>query len=416
MSKIKILHVADIHIGYTTHGRHNPSTGKNTRVEDFARCLQKVTQTAIDEQVDIVLICGDIYRDTNPSQSDQLAFAGAIKPILQAGIPVVMVTGNHDNPVGYGRAATTEIYGALADVRVMSRPTATMIDTKSGPVYVIGMPWPTSTSLKADPQYSQASREDLNAIVVEQYGQWLNSQLRDAPKGMPAVIAAHLEISGAKLTEGSERSALATKDPVFPVSMLARHEVDYVALGHIHMHQDLNGGAKPPVVYSGSIERISFNEEGQPKGFVLAEIERGWCQWRHVQTPARKMVTIDINPTPEVPEMGMMELINSEIAFAHGPAHDLADAIVRIRITCSEEQRKGIRMADVRNAIRECEVDAIAGIEVDVTDKAVRTRAPELKREAGVIDTLATYLQAAGKSKTEQARLLEAASELDIVE
>lgn len=414
MPKIKFLHTADIHIGYTTHGRQNPATGKNTRVEDFERCLRTISDTAVREDVDLVIIAGDLYRDPYPSQSDQKAFAAAIEPILTKRIPTVIITGNHDNPVSFGKTAATEIFGVLAGdfVTVISQPRRVCLRTKSGPVTVIGMPWPTATMLRAQPEFKGASREELNAVVLQQCESWLDDAIQACDDEVPTIIAAHLEVRGAFLTEGSERSAIMTKDPVFPVSMLARHEVDYVALGHIHKHQDMNDGHQPPVVYSGSPERISFNEEDQTKGFVIGEVSRGSCKWRQVETPARQMRTITIFlPEGELACLPML-LILSGIANAHGPKKELAGAIVRVRITCTAAQKSAIAVPDIRKALLDCDVSTIAGIEIEATDTIVRSRAPELHVEAGPLAALETYLRAVGTSDADVLRLTDAAAEL----
>ena len=89
---------------------------------------------------------------------------------------------------------------------------------------------------------------------------------------MPRVLAGHFSVSEAKL--GSERTVMLGRDVAVATSTLADPAWDYVALGHIHRHQDLNPGAAPPVVYSGSLERIDFGEEHEPKGFCWVELEQ----------------------------------------------------------------------------------------------------------------------------------------------
>jgi exonuclease SbcD len=70
--------------------------------------------------------------------------------------------------------------------------------------------------------------------------------------------------------------------------------LDYVALGHIHKHQDLSKGGQPPIVYPGSIERIDFGEVREKKGFVLADVAKGNTKWQFVTLKTRRFVDLNI--------------------------------------------------------------------------------------------------------------------------
>jgi exonuclease SbcD len=117
-----------------------------------------------------------------------------------------------------------------------------------------------------------------------------------------------------------------------PRSVLADPAWDYVALGHIHKHQSLNGDQHPPVVYSGSIERIDFGEEREAKGWVVATVARGHTDWQfHAQyrRPARPFVTVrtDVREVEGDPTASVVEAIGR---------HDLTDAVVGSTRRCSE--------------------------------------------------------------------------------
>src|SRR5205085_11665121 len=108
---------------------------------------------------------------------------------------------------------------------------------------------------------------------------------------LPTIATCHYAVRGAQLGGYSGR-ALFMNEIQIPLSIVAQPAFDYVALGHIHQHQDLNRGTQPPVVYPGSIERVDFSEEKEERGFVLAEVAPGHTTWRHVSTPSRPFVTI----------------------------------------------------------------------------------------------------------------------------
>jgi len=94
---IKILHLSDIHLGSGfSHGRINPETGWNTRLEDFIDALSLCIDRAISEQVDLVLFGGDAFPDATPPPYIQQAFAQQFRRLVDAEIPVVLLVGNHD--------------------------------------------------------------------------------------------------------------------------------------------------------------------------------------------------------------------------------------------------------------------------------------------------------------------------------
>src|SRR5262249_58623330 len=143
-------------------------------------------------------------------------------------------------------------------------------------------------------------------------------------------LTGHLTVSGA--VWGSERGIMLGRDVQVLPSALADERWDYVALGHIHKHQNLTAGhvGQPPVVYSGSLERIDFGEESDPKGFCWVELERGNTQWRFVTVDARPFVTlrIDVREVSD-PTQHVADVIGSAT---------IEGAIVRVIIQATQEQ------------------------------------------------------------------------------
>src|SRR5690554_296040 len=132
---MKILHTADIHLGITTYGRVDPSTGLNTRLQDFRRAFEFMVEQALAEDVDLFLFCGDAFRNPDPSPTEQTIFAECLQPLTERGIPIVLLVGNHDHPVTFGRASSIDIFRYLeGQARVFRRPEVATIQTKSGPL------------------------------------------------------------------------------------------------------------------------------------------------------------------------------------------------------------------------------------------------------------------------------------------
>ncbi len=384
---MKILHTADIHIGYKTHGVIDPKTGLHSRLGDFERCFRYMVDHAIKENVDLILFCGDAYRDMNPSQTDQRIFARSLKPLLDRDIPIVMIVGNHDHPYTFGKVNSMEIFSLFSDnIHLFTTCESRDIMTKSGPVRVIGLPWPMIHELRTKEEFAALAKEKQHEKVHEIYSGFVMAEaerLRKEPVSYPVVVAGHLHVETAVMTEGSERVTLVTRDPVFTLSMLKQPEFDYVALGHIHKYQELNKERKPPVVYSGSIERISFAEAVQKKGFVMIDIsKKKEVAFRHVLTPSRKMIQLEIDVRGEEEPMPLiLEKIGNEI---------LEEAVVRVVITCNAGQRGLVEMKEIRRSLRSAFV--IGGIQLKVEQESARSRVPELHRNLSTRDALEMYI------------------------
>src|SRR5262249_8090572 len=143
------------------------------------------------------------------------------------------------------------------------------------------------------------TRQKMEEVLCDNIQGMAERIEQEAPE-LPTILACHYTVRGAELGGYSGRS-LFMSDVQIPLSVVAQPAFDYVALGHIHRHQDLNRGAQPPVIYPGSIERVDFSEEKEERGFVLAEVSPGHTTWGHVPTPSRPFVTIRANLPGEAP-------------------------------------------------------------------------------------------------------------------
>jgi exonuclease SbcD len=170
-------------------------------------------------------------------------------------------------------------------------------------------------------------------------------------------------------------------DPIIPLSALTNPAWDYVALGHIHRHQDLNAGQQPPVVYCGSIERIDFGEEREPKGFVWAEIEKGHTSYQFIEGPARRFVTLRVDAREGDP----LQLLDE--ALAH---QDVTDAVVRVMITLATEQRDLVNERQIRERLKAAYL--VAGIAKEEVKAETRSRDSELTEALGPLQALERYI------------------------
>ena len=288
---MRFYHTADIHFGVENYGRIDPKTGIHTRLLDFRDSLARVIDQAIQENIDFFLFSGDAYKTAHPTPTQQKLLVEQLLRLHTAGIPVLIIVGNHDHPLSFGKANSLDVFGYLPveGFYVFSKPDLLKIQTKSGLVQIVGIPWPVRNNIVTNAAHHAKSHQEVAEYLSQQVGEIIRTLAQQADPTIPTVLAGHLTVSSGVFS-GSEKCAIFGTDPIFLPSQLAIEPFDYVALGHLHRHQNLNPGGYPAVVYSGSIERVDFGERKEPKGFCAVTI---------TQAPDNKK-TIDPSCHPEL--------------------------------------------------------------------------------------------------------------------
>jgi exonuclease SbcD len=282
---VKILHFSDAHIDMANYGRRDPVTGLPQRVMDFLKSLDTIVDTAIVEKVDLVLFAGDAYKDRNPAPTFQREWGKRIMKLSRAGIPTLLLVGNHDLSPAVGRAHAVEEFHTLEvpHVRVIDSPTLlTPADLEGLPLQIMAMPWISRSGMMATLEMSGTTAEGVFEELGERIGQVIENWFHEIDPNLPVIFTAHCSVQGAQY--GFERTVMLGADLVLPGSLVKDPRLDYVALGHIHKPQDLNENRHPPVVYPGSIERVDFGEVKDDKFFVIAQVEHGKTivEWRKI--------------------------------------------------------------------------------------------------------------------------------------
>lgn len=420
---MKLLHTADIHLGVKTYGRRDPDTGLNTRLMDVRRSFEELVERALNEDISAFLFCGDAYHTADPTPTQQKMFAECLQPVADAGIPIVLIVGNHDHPVTYGRASSLDIFEYVdGDVYCYRKPTSDVqiVETKDGPLQLIPLPWPIRSQILTKDEYRSMTPEELRQFIEEKYVTYIRRRTNDikeeavversdgtthtlSPKH-PTVLAGHVTVQGAELA-GSERTTLISSEPKFTVGQLAVPPIDYVALGHVHRAQNRNPEGHPPVVYSGSIERVTFKERDEPKGYYLVDIEKTEdpsTDLTFIETPARSFVAVKVDAREtETPTERILEAIDGRA---------VVDAIVRVRYHVEESQLSLVDQEEIRRALQEA--DTIAALERTV-DPATRKRRTVVTRDSSLEDAIREYVAQHDELDSIEEELVTAALDLE---
>lgn len=304
MSGIEFVATGDGHIDSDQHGTMNPQTGKNRAWESHARVLANGVQEAINRNVTAFLHNGDAFKHGRPSQEAVLMFADIFKPLLRAGIPLLLLGGNHERlQVPLSQRTSTETVGEIlqpyGEVHVVERDPR-LITLASG-LQVAAMPWLSKTRILS----KIGADENIDPIasdrLVAQFAiDSLSEMSAQADTTAPFILASHVTVDDVRidsLAEGARRGsevdlAQVFGEPIVPRSGIDESPVSYAALSHIHARQRI--GTK--CFYAGSPDRLTMTDADDPKSmnFVTISDNNHLEKVEHFDTDARPMHSISL--------------------------------------------------------------------------------------------------------------------------
>jgi exonuclease SbcD len=287
-------------------------------------------------------------------------------------------------------------------VTTIYRPEVVVVRTSKGAdVQIAGMPHLSKSFALSRTEAQGKSPDELRNALEQRYGDYIADLAEKCDRSLPTILLGHFWVRNSVVSQAAS-SYLSIAEPQVGLSSVALAEsFDYVALGHIHRHQSLNALGAPPVVYSGSIDRVDFGERDEQKGYVLVDLQRGGAQWRFVPVPAaRPMLEVEVDAEGDAPTEAILSALRR---------HDLTNAIVRLTYRVSAERLPLIREADIRSALEAAFY--VAGIRRDVRQDP-RSRTRLLTESLDPATALTHYLTHIGKSEERRDELVRYADRL----
>ena len=388
---MKIIHFSDLHIGYTRYSKGiDLETGLDNRIVDFLNTFDELVNYALEENIDLVIFAGDAYKDRNPSQTHQKEFAKRLLKLTKANIPVALVVGNHDMPGNKGRATALDIFPTMNvdNITVIDKLQLYELKTKSGiQIQILGMPWIRKGSLisRLSNIKKDITIEDLNKQIIQTLDNSLEKEISKINKSIPCIFSGHLTVMEAKTSTETLMSIGA--DYMFPAQFFARPEFEYVALGHVHKDQVLI--ESPPVIYSGSLERVDFGEKKDIKGFYVIEIEPKKSQgnrlvsYKKVPVSARNFREYIIN-IPKETEFPV-NIIEEELK-----SNDIKDSIARITIESTREHYESINDPKIQSILSNAKYLVSTELKL-ISEKKINDL--QITENLGIIDSFEKYLE-----------------------
>ncbi|HPR98699.1 MAG TPA: exonuclease SbcCD subunit D [Methanomassiliicoccales archaeon] len=251
---MRIAHIADTHVGFSAYRRSDPETGMNQREVDVYQAFERLVDSLISKRPDVVLHSGDLFDSVRPSNRALSVVLEQLLRLSDASIPVVLIAGNHSTPRLKETGSVFRLFEHIKGVTPFYTPGMHRLDL--GDLTVTAFPHQDKESM-------------VNALQS-----WKRGHSRYEVGMLHAGI------------QGLTRYSMGEANELNLPSSLLNLEADYIALGHFHDREQITENAW----YSGSLERLSFAEAGQEKGYNLVDLERDRKEF--VRLPTRPMYSL----------------------------------------------------------------------------------------------------------------------------
>ena len=355
---MKLLALADHHF------REGPRFAECIRVHEW------IAELVERERPDVVVSAGDVYDRCNSpnTPTERAAVADWLQRISDVA-PVVLVRGNHDFP------------GELP-LRSRRRARHSVIVEEGAAVHrvrgvaIACVAWPQRARLAAALNGGSQAVDQTGHDMLCNVLRGLGAQM--AQHDGPRILVGHLQCDGAKTSTGQELIGGAI---TVGLDDLALAGADCTLLGHIHLPQDFN--SRRTVQYVGSPYHHTFGEP-EAKRVVIAEVERGLCSLRSVETPATPMVLIDEHWN------GSLLVGNTD------PPDDGRGCDIRLRYHCAPDQRDAAKRAAHELAAQWLEAGHVAVKVEPVIETQTTARLPEISAAPSLAEKLQLKWQTEG--------------------
>lgn len=262
---MKFLHTADWHLGAKTNGRD--------RLTEQKRTLEEIESIATHENIDCVIIAGDVFNTASPSAEAEELFFDAVQKLSNGGDRFIFVlAGNHDDPtrLSAGLPLSSKHNIALAsslerlkESSFSKNSIVKVVETGKGHIKIKKNEEIATIAYLPYPSESRISEKvDSELSYAEKVKEWASISTSAFDDDNFNVFVSHLFMVGSKTNEGIVKvgDLMAVPKNMIP-------KADYTALGHIHSAQDLGGS----IFYSGAITKLNIKNKDLSVNIVESE-------------------------------------------------------------------------------------------------------------------------------------------------
>lgn len=267
---MKILHTADWHIGKKLH--------KQDLLEDFNLFRNWLVELIFKEKINVLLISGDIFDLSNPSNEAQKIYYKSLVQLKKTGVKIIITGGNHDSPSMLNAPKQlldefeiTVIGGLPSDLKETLIP----IKNEANEICLViaAIPYLRNNEIQSDEVAKNYEERvtNLRQGIENQYKNVAKLAKENYPT-IPCIAMGHLFAKGVSTSE-SERDIQIGNQASVEASQFGDY-FSYIALGHIHKPQRVN--STTPTFYSGSPIQLSFSEKEDKKRVLIIDTNKSF--------------------------------------------------------------------------------------------------------------------------------------------
>ena len=296
---MKIIHLADSHLGFSSYSRMDEH-GQNRIEEMVYKGFDQAIDKIIQSRPDAVVHAGDVFHHVRPKIKPLVVFQKGLQRLMEEGIPVIVISGNHDAPKSFSLTSPFRLFEGLRDVHIAQRYKYER--------FLVGDHYFHCIPFCLEPQdylteFEKIERSGRDVLVMHGLVESLQNR---------------------KMRSVGEHEL---KDS------LLKSDFDYIALGHFHGQAQVASNA----YYSGSVEYFNFGESQDEKGMLLVDLETG----NATNVPVKPKYMMD-HPAIDCRGLHSEEIAESLLELCH--EDEVRDRMVRI--TLKNVNRAAFRSID----------------------------------------------------------------------
>jgi len=354
---MKIGIIGDVHASNSfSLGKIDFDTQLNSRLIDFINTFDKIIDEFADRKVELVILTGDTFDKKSPQPQEINILSKSFMRAVNKNMKILLLVGNHDQQ-RVSSTTSVDMFNSLSLEKIKAFPEFSVYTTQdeSGQdINIVMCPYTDKNSFGV-PMPEQA------IAMIKQKVEEISSSLKGKK-----ICVAHYMLG--KTVTGQTSEMFSLNELIVPLDVFSGF--DLVVAGHVHSHEILQ--KDPPIIYMGSMDRLSFGEMRHEKKSLVYDTGPGTYEF--ISNKVRDMFEIDLDYSGKEYKVGINEKIISDIE-EYAKTNNLEGAIVKVLIKVGENDSYHINNERLKEFVLAQRVNHLVPIQIStVSTRTLRNK------------------------------------------